>query len=221
MGALAARLGIRRPVRLLESARVQVPVVIGALRPVLLLPASALTGLAPAQVEAVLAHELAHIRRHDYPVNLLQSAAETLLFYHPGVWWLSARIRAEREHCCDDIAVRVCGDAVGYAEALTSIATWARQRREGNRGGIAAPFAVAAYIVAGYWFTSSTSFANPAVTFGRAFTDTYGGVRLAEVGGFVLVEVIGAGLALAVFSWLVPARRAFEAGEAPTKSGGN
>ncbi len=129
---IAARLGIRRPVRLLESARVQVPIVIGALQPVLLLPASALSGLAPAQIEAVLAHELAHIRRHDYLINLLQSAVETLLFYHPAVWWVSHTIRVEREHCCDDLAVSACGDAVLYARALTAIETMRQEH-----GGLA------------------------------------------------------------------------------------
>ena len=79
--------------------------VVGWLRPVILLPASALTGLAPSQLEAVIAHELAHIRRHDYLVNLFQTTVETLLFYHPASWWISRQIRAEREHCCDDVAV--------------------------------------------------------------------------------------------------------------------
>ena len=71
----------------------------------------------------MIAHELAHIRRHDYLVNLLQSAVETLLFYHPAVWWVSSAVRAEREHCCDDLAVVACGDAVLYARALTAIET--------------------------------------------------------------------------------------------------
>jgi TonB family protein len=74
-----------------------------------------------SELEAILAHELAHIRRHDFAVNLLQTAAETLLFYHPATWWLSSRIRTEREHCCDDVAVRVCGDRVTYARALASL----------------------------------------------------------------------------------------------------
>src|SRR3989441_361145 len=108
---LAARLRIRRPLRVLESAVVQVPAVIGWLRPVILLPASALTGLTPLQLDALLAHELAHVRRYDYLVNLIQSAIETLLFYHPAVWWASQQVREEREHCCDDLAVGVCGDA--------------------------------------------------------------------------------------------------------------
>ncbi len=92
--------------------------VIGWVRPVILLPASALTGLTPQQLEAIIAHELAHIRRHDYLINMLQALVETLLFYHPAVWWVSRRIRQEREHCCDDLAVAVCGDAFAYARAL-------------------------------------------------------------------------------------------------------
>src|SRR2546428_1745408 len=115
---LAARLCIRRPLRVLESAVVQVPAVIGWLRPVILLPASALTGLTPLQLDALLAHELAHVRRYDYLVNLIQSVIETLLFYHPAVWWASQQVREEREHCCDDLAVVVCGDAHLYATAL-------------------------------------------------------------------------------------------------------
>jgi beta-lactamase regulating signal transducer with metallopeptidase domain len=115
---MAREAGIRRPVRVLESSLAQVPMVIGWLRPAILLPASALVGLTPQQLEAILAHELAHVRRNDYWVNLLQAVAEILLFYHPAVWWVSNRIRAEREHCCDDMGVAVCGDALTYARAL-------------------------------------------------------------------------------------------------------
>src|SRR5215510_8361274 len=115
---LCDRLRAPCPARILESALVKVPMVIGWLRPVILLPASALTGLTSQQMEAIIAHELAHIRRHDYLINLLQSVVETLLFYHPAVWWVSRRIRQEREHCCDDLAVAVCGDALTYARAL-------------------------------------------------------------------------------------------------------
>jgi beta-lactamase regulating signal transducer with metallopeptidase domain len=118
---LMRRLHIGRAVRLLESTSVAVPTVIGWLKPVVLLPASAMAGLAPNQMEAILAHELAHIRRHDYIVNLFQTAVETLLFYHPAVWWLSRRIRAERENCCDDLAVSLCGDPVAYAAALAEL----------------------------------------------------------------------------------------------------
>ena len=121
---LAVLLGVTRLVRVVDSPFVDTPTVIGWMRPVILLPIAALAGLSPSQVDAILAHELAHIRRHDFLVNLLQTLAETLLFYHPAVWWMSARIRAEREHCCDVIAVSVCGDAVSYAEALTELETW-------------------------------------------------------------------------------------------------
>jgi beta-lactamase regulating signal transducer with metallopeptidase domain len=118
---LGRRLGIRRAVALLESARVSVPATVGWLRPVVLVPMSALIGLTPRQIEAILAHELAHVRRHDYLVNLLQTAVETLLFYHPAVWWVSAQARRERENCCDDLAVAVCGDRLGYARALVEL----------------------------------------------------------------------------------------------------
>jgi beta-lactamase regulating signal transducer with metallopeptidase domain len=118
---LSRRLHIRRPVQLLETAAITVPSVIGWLRPVVLLPASALGGMSPRQLEAILAHELAHIRRHDYLVNLLQTLVETLLFYHPAVWWVSRRIRVEREHCCDDLAVSLCGDPYTYASALADL----------------------------------------------------------------------------------------------------
>jgi len=118
---LSDALGLRKAVRLLESAAVEVPSVIGSLRPVILLPASTLTGLTPQQIEMVLAHELAHIRRHDFLVNLLQAVVETLMFYHPAVWWMSRRVREERENCCDDLAVAVCGNPIQYARALTRL----------------------------------------------------------------------------------------------------
>lgn len=115
------RTGVSRPVLLLESAAIEVPTVVGWWRPIILLPASALTGLSVWQLEAVLAHELAHIRRHDYLVNLLQALVETALFYHPAVWWLSALIREEREHCADDVAVESCGDARLYSRTLAHL----------------------------------------------------------------------------------------------------
>jgi uncharacterized protein (TIGR03435 family) len=118
---LAASLGLDRRVHVVDSALVDTPTVIGWLKPVILLPVAAFAGLSPSQVDAILAHELAHIRRHDFLVNLLQTFAETLLFYHPAIWWLSSRIRAEREHCCDVVALSVCRDAVSYAEALVEL----------------------------------------------------------------------------------------------------
>jgi beta-lactamase regulating signal transducer with metallopeptidase domain/uncharacterized GH25 family protein len=118
---LAGRLKVSRTVQLVESTMVAVPTVIGWLRPMILLPTTVLTGLEPSQLEALLAHELAHIRRNDFVVNLIQTAVETLLFYHPAIWWLSRRIRDEREHCCDDMAVEVCGNNVIYARALATM----------------------------------------------------------------------------------------------------
>jgi beta-lactamase regulating signal transducer with metallopeptidase domain len=115
---LARRLRVARPVRLLQSGAVRVPTALGVVKPLILLPLSSLSGLSPSEIEAVLAHEVAHIRRHDYLVNLLQTAAETLLFYHPAVWWVSGRVRADRESCCDDLAVAATGDAGRYARAL-------------------------------------------------------------------------------------------------------
>lgn len=120
---IKARIGISLPVQLLVSALVQAPTVIGWLRPIVLMPVGALTGLQAEHVEMLLAHELAHIRRHDYLVNVLQSVAEAMLFYHPAVWWISGHIRAEREVCCDDIAVATTGDAFTYACALADLAS--------------------------------------------------------------------------------------------------
>jgi len=121
---LQDQLGIRRAVRYCESAVLQAPAVIGWFRPIVFLPATALTGLSEEQLRLVIAHELAHIRRYDAFVNLFQVCAETLLFYHPAVWWLNRRIRAEREHCCDETAVALCGNAVEYARALTLMEEW-------------------------------------------------------------------------------------------------
>ena len=118
---LKLTLRVSAPVRLCTSALVQVPTAIGWLRPYIILPVTALTGLSELQIEAILAHELAHIRRHDYLINLLQTAVETVLFYHPAVWWVGRQMRLEREHCCDDIAVAVCGNAFQYATALAEM----------------------------------------------------------------------------------------------------
>jgi beta-lactamase regulating signal transducer with metallopeptidase domain len=120
--ALQERLGLARVIRYCECAHLQAPAVIGWFRPVVLLPVTALTGLSEEQLRAVIAHELAHIKRLDAFFNLFQIAAETLFFYHPAVWWLNHRIRAERENCCDDVAVEVCGNPVEYARALAAMA---------------------------------------------------------------------------------------------------
>jgi beta-lactamase regulating signal transducer with metallopeptidase domain len=117
----AERMGVTRKVRVLMSSLAEVPSVVGWVRPVLLLPVAVATGLTPEQLEALIAHELAHVRRHDYLVNLGQTIVETVLFYHPVVWWASSRIRYERELCCDDLAVETLGDATRYARALARL----------------------------------------------------------------------------------------------------
>src|SRR5918993_289370 len=132
---LARQLHVTQPVRLFQSTLIEVPTVIGWMKPLILFPASALAGLSPLQLEAILAHGLAHVRRHDYLVNLLQTMVETLLFYHPAVWWVSRQIRIEREHCCDDLAVSLCGDPVVYAQALADLE---ELRAPGGRLAIAA-----------------------------------------------------------------------------------
>ncbi len=119
---LQERLGLRRLIPLLESTRVHSPIVIGWIKPVILFPPGIICGLPPAQVEALLAHELAHIVRHDVLVNLLQRVVETVLFYHPAVWWLSGVIRNEREVCCDELAAEVLSDRTELAHALVSLA---------------------------------------------------------------------------------------------------
>ncbi|QKG56172.1 M56 family metallopeptidase [Hymenobacter sp. BRD128] len=123
LATLASRAGVRRPVALLESARVAGPVVLGHLRPVILLPLGAVAGLSPALLEALLAHELAHIVRRDYLLNLGLAVAEVLFFYHPAVWFMATCLRAERENCCDDQAAALCGgDDLRVARALAALA---------------------------------------------------------------------------------------------------
>ncbi|WP_141765651.1 M56 family metallopeptidase, partial [Hymenobacter coccineus] len=127
LGALVARAGLRRPVALLESGLVAAPLVVGHLRPLVLLPLGAVAGLPVACVEAILAHELAHVLRRDYLVNLLQTVAETVFFYHPAVWYLGQCLRDERENCCDDLATDlVGGDPLRLARALTALAEWSQ-----------------------------------------------------------------------------------------------
>lgn len=118
---LAPRMGVFSPVWLYESRQVVVPTLVGWLRPVILLPIGMLTNLTPDQVEAVLAHELAHVRRHDYMVNLLQSLAEVFYFHSPGVWVISWMIREEREYCCDDLAVAATGNRLALGQALAHL----------------------------------------------------------------------------------------------------
>lgn len=122
MERLAEQMGLGQAVPLRVSGAVSSPMVVGWMRPLVLVPTGMLTGLPPNQVEALLLHELAHVRRHDVLVGWMQAAVETLLFFHPATWWISAQIRRERELCCDDRAVSTGADTLTYAEALTSVA---------------------------------------------------------------------------------------------------
>jgi beta-lactamase regulating signal transducer with metallopeptidase domain len=118
---LAAQMKVPRKTVVRICSDVLAPSVIGCLRPIVLVPTSALTELSASQLEALLLHELAHIQRHDYLINLLQVAIESVLFYHPAAWWVSSQIRRERENCCDDLAARHCPSRVEYARALTAM----------------------------------------------------------------------------------------------------
>ena len=108
-------------VRLATSSAFAVPTVIGCFKPIVVLPASSMTGLSAKEIESLLAHELAHVKRYDCLLNVFQMIVETVLFFHPVVWWISNRIRQEREHCCDDAAVEATGDRKMYAIALTNL----------------------------------------------------------------------------------------------------
>ncbi|HEY0808988.1 MAG TPA: HEAT repeat domain-containing protein, partial [Longimicrobiales bacterium] len=122
-------LRVPQAVRVLASVRAPVPMVIGLLRPVVLMPISLLNGLTLSQVEAILAHELAHVRRYDYAINLLQTVIETIFFYHPAAWWVSRKLRDEREHACDELAVAFCGDdPVFYSRVLLTVEQWRGER---------------------------------------------------------------------------------------------
>jgi beta-lactamase regulating signal transducer with metallopeptidase domain len=115
---ISQALGLKKTVLLRVSNAIVSPITVGALRAMVLLPVSALTLLGPEELEVVLAHELAHVRRADFFWNLVQTLAETLFFFHPAVWWISGRVRHERELCCDDLALTICPNPVVYASAL-------------------------------------------------------------------------------------------------------
>ncbi|MGC2671754.1 MAG: GWxTD domain-containing protein [Candidatus Acidiferrum sp.] len=167
---LSARLRVSRPVLLLESSLADVPVVLGHFKPLILVPVGLLAGLPPGQIEAILLHELAHIRRHDFLINVLQRLVEGLFFYHPAVWWISHVMRAERECCCDDLVVAITGDPHEYALTLAALEQFRLPGREpavaitggrlmkrirrllysqGPNGAWAPWFAAAIFIVAG------------------------------------------------------------------------
>ncbi len=121
LNGLAAKVNVQKGIELVESALVRSPMVIGHLKPVILFPIGAINRLNPNEVEAILAHELAHVMRNDYAFNIIQSVIEALFYFHPAVWWISAQIRAERENCCDDVAIELCGNSMTYAKSLVSV----------------------------------------------------------------------------------------------------
>ena len=126
----ATALGLKLLPVLAYCERVTVPTVVGVLKPMILLPLTLTSGLSPEQMESVLAHELAHLRRYDHLVNLLQRVIESLLFFHPALWWVSHRIRDEREHCCDDLVVACGAMPLDYAKSLLVVAELSRRGRE-------------------------------------------------------------------------------------------
>lgn len=130
----ARRLRVHHSIRVVQSTAFSVPTVAGIVKPVLFIPASMLTGLDRQALEAIIVHELVHIRRFDFLVNLGQMVVEILMFYHPAVWWLSGVIRQEREHCCDDQAALALGDEVRYVRSLVAL----EERRIGLNLAVAA-----------------------------------------------------------------------------------
>ncbi len=118
---LSKRVNIQKNIALVESALVRSPVVVGYLKPMILFPIGAINRLNAEEVEAILAHEIAHVMRHDYVFNIIQSVIEALFYFNPAVWWISANIRAERENCCDDVAIQLCGNSMAYAKSLVVV----------------------------------------------------------------------------------------------------
>ncbi|MDX1408843.1 MAG: M56 family metallopeptidase, partial [Saprospiraceae bacterium] len=132
---ISRQLQYHKVVRIAQTTAVQIPVVVGFLKPVILFPVGAVNRLSTEEVEAVLAHELAHLVRHDFVQNLVQSLIEIVFYYHPAVWWISAMVRSERENCCDDLAVRACSSSLTYARALVQL-----QDLGGKSPALALPF---------------------------------------------------------------------------------
>lgn len=138
---VSTRLGLRSTVSVLISSRVQVPGVVGTFWPILLMPPALVTGVPLDQLRIVIAHELAHVRRYDFLVNLAQMVIEALLFFNPAVWWVSRQIRIEREACCDAMAVSATGEAIPVARALVEVVA---RLRESLGESTANGFAIAA-----------------------------------------------------------------------------
>jgi beta-lactamase regulating signal transducer with metallopeptidase domain len=121
LNSIVRSLHYPRKVRLAESALLRIPVVVGYLKPVILFPVGIINQLRADEVDAILAHEVAHLMRNDFVHNLVQSLIEMVFYYHPAVWWISSVVRAERENCCDDLAIQVCNSSLTYAKALVRL----------------------------------------------------------------------------------------------------
>lgn len=119
--SLSEEIGFKKAVQIFESTKVKVPVAIGYLKPVILLPLGMIIGLPQNQVEAIIIHELAHLKRNDFIINLIQTFIETIFFFHPVIWWISSMINNERENCCDDLAITISGDSLAYSKALYNL----------------------------------------------------------------------------------------------------
>ena len=121
LDALKNKVGVKQSIELVESALTRTPMVVGIMKPMILFPIGAINRLSPTEVEAILAHEIAHVLRKDYIFNIIQSVIEALFYFHPAVWWISSIIRNERENCCDDVAIEICGSSMNYAKALVTV----------------------------------------------------------------------------------------------------
>jgi beta-lactamase regulating signal transducer with metallopeptidase domain len=121
LSSIADKLNVKKNIAILESALVRAPVVIGHLKPMILFPIGAINRLSTDEVESIITHELAHIKRNDYLVNIMLNIAESIFYFHPAMWWLSSQIKAEREHCCDDIAIATLGNPLKYAKSLVAV----------------------------------------------------------------------------------------------------
>jgi|GEM_PF-4700800 len=135
---LSSRMGIKQKVELVTSSEISVPSLIGWIKPVIILPVAMLSQMSPVEIESILVHELAHVKRHDYLIHVLQSIIEILLFFNPFTWWLSNLMNTERENCCDDIAINVLGDYKVYIQALATLTNQVVHTNTGVASGILA-----------------------------------------------------------------------------------
>lgn len=133
MERLKTTMAVKSTVKLAKSSLTRSPMVVGYLKPVILLPMSAVSGISVHEMECIIAHELAHIKRNDYLMGLLQKLVGILFFYHPAIWWISVITKAERENCCDDLAVAATGDSVSFVKAIAKM----EEHRQSTRLAVA------------------------------------------------------------------------------------